>query len=135
MGAGSLSLDASSLTGGPLQLSGFRGHTIGRRCSATPGDVLMARSGLGNDELTTPQLAELLVSHGIDPAQIAGHAQFGVHWGSESSHYDSLISEFTEYAASDNPHIALVGRSGVELFTKQSAEARVREQRERVYGG
>jgi hypothetical protein len=99
-----------------------------------PNDVLMARTGFGRDELTIPQLAQLLVPHGVDPAQIAEHAEFGLHWGDQSSRYESLTSEFTEYAASGDPHIALVGLKGVELFTARSALARAREQHERVYG-
>jgi hypothetical protein len=100
----------------------------------TPGDVLMARTGFGRDELTIPQLAQLLVAHGVDPAQIAEQAQFGVYRGNESAHFDSLVKEFAEYAASGDPHVARVGRSGVDLFTARRAQARASEQRERVYG-
>lgn len=100
-----------------------------------PNDVLTARTGFDHDELTIPQLAQLLVPYDVDPVQIAAQAEFGAHWGNQSSRYESLTSEFTEYAASDDPHVALVGQSGIELFAELGAHARAREQHERIYGG
>jgi hypothetical protein len=105
-----------------------------RSGALTSADVLVGHTGFGREELSIAQLAQLLVPYGVDPAQIAEQAQFGVYRGNESTFFDSLASRFAEYASSDDPHIALVGRSGVEMFTERSAQARAKESRERVYG-
>ena len=100
----------------------------------TAEGVLATRSGFEHNELSIPQLAELLVPYGVDPARIAEHAQFGMYSGQHSDHYRQLLDEFEKYATSDVEEVALVGRAGVRYYTNQHNEASSAEARERVRG-
>jgi hypothetical protein len=101
----------------------------------TPDDVLMAKSGFREAELSIPQLAELLLPYGVAPDRIAHTAMLGMWWGQDSVHFQTLIGQFTGYADSGVPDVARVGRAGVVLFTDRYDSACTAEAAARIAVG
>ncbi|MEU4801310.1 hypothetical protein [Actinosynnema sp. NPDC023587] len=101
----------------------------------SPVEVLDCKDGLGGPEPSIPDLARLLVPRGVSPELIAYRAVFGVGWGEESDRLKSIIEQFEVFAQSDDASVALVGRTGVEIFKREYARAVEKERIRRIRGG
>ncbi len=100
----------------------------------TTDEALKTRDGFGPPEPSIVDLAKLLIPRGVEPANVAAMAQFGLDWGEESDRASKLLTQFQAYAESDDDSVAAVGRAGVEIYTKKRDVALQRERIERVRG-
>jgi hypothetical protein len=100
----------------------------------TPTEALETRDGFGPPEPSIVELAQLLVPRGIDPSTIASLARYGVDFGEESDRFAKLIAEFSEYAKSEEPNIAKVGRAGVAMYGEARERAISKERIARIRG-
>ncbi len=98
----------------------------------TPEQALSARNF--NQVIGIDEMAKLLIPRGVDANQVAGLAFSGAWWGEESNRYDRLVETFEGYADDEDPSVKVVGRAGVEMFSRARDEAAAKERKARVRG-
>jgi antitoxin HigA-1 len=76
-------------------------------------------------------LAEVLLSAGAEPVQVAGGLQIGTFVGEESHRMTSFADRCANWAAEPGP-ISEVGRAGEPVYRQLAAQAEERERRERL---
>lgn len=101
----------------------------------TPKEALKARDGFGGPEPSLRDMAKLLIPRGVPPEVVADLAQYGTGWGEESDRAAALITEFSEYAADDDPNVSAMGEAGVAMYTFKRDVALEKERRTRIRGG
>jgi hypothetical protein len=97
-------------------------------------EVLECRNGHGGPEPTIPELAKLLVPRGLAPEMVAYRAQLGFGWGSEADRLRGLIRQFKDFADSEDPSVAAVGKAGLGAFSVELEAAEAKEKLRRIRG-